>query len=175
MSSAELTPLAAAVARAVEALSGRAVATLISGLRGGLSSEVLRTALPTSAYTTAVDDLLSVAGETSPESVALALASVVESRRNAARMEVVWTGPTTPAVSVRRTDQALLQLINRAAKRVIVVSFAVYKVPNVAATLQQAAKLGLLVAGGDVPRRVERHVDGLIRSQELVPATDSAS
>ncbi len=46
---------------------------------------------------------------------------------------------------MRRTDQALLQLINRATARVIVVSFAVYKVPNVAATLEKAARRGVLV------------------------------
>ncbi|MEW7980782.1 MAG: hypothetical protein AB2813_13565 [Candidatus Sedimenticola endophacoides] len=34
--------------------------------------------------------------------------------------ELVWTGPTTPFVSARRTEQALLQVINAAAQTLFI-------------------------------------------------------
>ena len=46
----------------------------------------------------------------------------------------------------RRTDQALLQLIGAARARLIIVSFAVYKVPEVAAALIACAQRGCNVA-----------------------------
>ena len=137
--------LAAAVAKTVDALSAPALATLIAALRKGLGTETIRAAVPASAYKVAVGELLGAAEGVSADAVALALESVAASQRQAPRASIVWTGPTTNAVSVRRTDQALLQLINLASKRVIVVSFAVYNVPNVAATLEAAARRGVVV------------------------------
>ena len=76
--------------------------------------------------------------------MALALAAARE-REQAARQQrvsIVWTGPETDAVPVRRTDQALLELIARANRKLIVVSFAVYKVREVADALIAAAQRG---------------------------------
>ena len=42
--------------------------------------------------------------------------------------ELVWTGPTTPFVSARRTEQALLQVINSAKKSLVIISFVAYDV-----------------------------------------------
>jgi phosphatidylserine/phosphatidylglycerophosphate/cardiolipin synthase-like enzyme len=50
--------------------------------------------------------------------------------------------PETDAVPVRRTEQALLELIARANRKLIVVSFAVYKVREVADALIAAAQRG---------------------------------
>ena len=41
-------------------------------------------------------------------------------------IELVWTGPTTPFVSTRRTEQALLQVINSAKKSLFITSFVAY-------------------------------------------------
>ena len=42
--------------------------------------------------------------------------------------ELVWTGPTTPFVSARRTEQALLQVINSAEQSLFITSFVAYDV-----------------------------------------------
>ena len=61
-------------------------------------------------------------------------------------MSIVWTGPETDAVPARRTDQAQLELVARASRKLIVVSFAPYKVLEVAAALIAAAGRGCNVA-----------------------------
>jgi len=85
-----------------------------------------------------------------PESAALALAlAAAREREESARQQrvsIVWTGPETDAVPVRRTDQALLELIARASRKLIVVSFAVYKVREVANALIAATQRGCNVA-----------------------------
>src|SRR5690554_6433434 len=52
--------------------------------------------------------------------------------------ELVWTGPTTPFVSARRTEQALLQVINSAEQSLFITSFVAYDVP----TIVKALKIG---------------------------------
>lgn len=80
--------------------------------------------------------------------VALALAAARDRERaaRAQRVSVVWTGPETYAVPVRRTEQALLELIALARQRLIIVSFAVYKVPEVADALVNCSERGCDVA-----------------------------
>jgi phosphatidylserine/phosphatidylglycerophosphate/cardiolipin synthase-like enzyme len=52
--------------------------------------------------------------------------------------EVVWTGPDTSGKGLRKTGQALLQLINEASEQLTIVSFAVYKIPEIVAALDDA-------------------------------------
>ena len=84
--------------------------------------------------------------EISAESVALALltAAQVEGHyRNYQQLELVWTGPDSEFIPLRRTDQALLQLIDEANKTLHIVSFAVYKVGRISKALVQAASRGV--------------------------------
>ena len=62
------------------------------------------------------------------------------------RIEMVWSGPLAGTSTFRRTDQALLELIQSAKRSIIVVTFAAYKVPNIAAALVDAAKRGVKVS-----------------------------
>ena len=81
--------------------------------------------------------------ELSPQSVALALlatAQAGEQRRRAGSTELVWTGPDSRVIPLRRTDQALLQVINAAQEHLLVVSFAVYKIQPIAHALVRAAE-----------------------------------
>ncbi len=80
--------------------------------------------------------------------LAFALECSAERQREAAKqaLSIVWTGPSTDAVPVRRTDQALLELIRGARRRLIIVSFAVYKVPELAEALAAAAARGVSLA-----------------------------
>ncbi len=67
------------------------------------------------------------APEISCRSIALALDSASrceEQRRTNSSVELVWTGPDSGVVPLRRTDQALLELINSARHRIVVVCFA---------------------------------------------------
>lgn len=53
--------------------------------------------------------------------------------------ELVWTGPLPEGSIPRRTDQALEELICAATQEILLVSFAVYKVAHISASLREAA------------------------------------
>ena len=87
--------------------------------------------------------------ETSPESVALALLAAAETAKHCREFEsisLVWTGPKTEVIPLRRTDQALLQVINEAQERLLIVSFAVYKIAQIRKALIQTAERGVDVS-----------------------------
>jgi phosphatidylserine/phosphatidylglycerophosphate/cardiolipin synthase-like enzyme len=71
--------------------------------------------------------------------------SVDEFYRAGQILEMVWTGPTPNASAFRRTDQALLELILAAKHSIMVMAFAAYKVPKIAAALVSAANRGVRV------------------------------
>lgn len=60
--------------------------------------------------------------------------------------ELVWTGPTTPFVSARRTEQALIQLINGAKNELFVSSFVIFDVKLITSTLNDAKKRGVKIS-----------------------------
>lgn len=66
--------------------------------------------------------------------MAMAQATVPEST-----VEIVWTGPSPTLTSLRRTEQALLEVIDAAQRDLWVVSFATYGLPSVCAALVAAA------------------------------------
>ena len=57
--------------------------------------------------------------------------------------ELVWTGPTTPFVSARRTEQALLQVIGAAKQTLFVTSFVAYDVSTIVKALNDASTRGV--------------------------------
>ncbi len=80
------------------------------------------------------------------EAVALALrtAAVAErAHREGQTVELVWTGPETGIHPFRRTEQAILQVLDSARERITLVSFAVYKIGNVRDALVRAAARGV--------------------------------
>lgn len=60
--------------------------------------------------------------------------------------ELVWTGPTTPNVSARRTEQALLQVINAAEHALFITSFVAYDVSTIVKALNSASDRGVAVS-----------------------------
>jgi phosphatidylserine/phosphatidylglycerophosphate/cardiolipin synthase-like enzyme len=101
----------------------------------------------------AVERLLDVWHSQSPRigssAIALALLSAAKSEqahRENQTVELVWTGPDSRVIPLRRTDQALLQVINSATARLLVVSFAVYKIESIARALVSAARRGVSVS-----------------------------
>lgn len=70
----------------------------------------------------------------------LATASYCEQFRRRTSAELVWTGPDTFEGGMRKTGQALLQLINDAKEELTIVSFTVYRIPEIVAALDEALK-----------------------------------
>lgn len=78
--------------------------------------------------------------------VAVALQSAAlseQTHRDSQSVELVWTGPDTEHTPFRRTEQAILQVLDSAKTRITLVSFAVYRIPNVGKALVRAAKRGV--------------------------------
>lgn len=73
----------------------------------------------------------------------LAASTSEQSHRSGQSVELVWTGPDVGVVPLRRTEQALLQVIEAAANRLLVVSYAVYNIPRICDALLRAADRGV--------------------------------
>jgi phosphatidylserine/phosphatidylglycerophosphate/cardiolipin synthase-like enzyme len=88
------------------------------------------------------------AGGVLPQSVAVALltASVAEkAHREGQSVELVWTGPDVGVVPLRRTEQVVLQVIDSAAARLLIVSYAVFNIPRIGEALVRAADRGVAI------------------------------
>lgn len=89
--------------------------------------------------------------------------------------ELVWTGPTTPYVSARRTEQALLQVINAAKARLFITSFVAYDISSIVKALNAASDRGVLISmllessqdhGGSI------NIDVIGKMRTLVPSAN---
>jgi phosphatidylserine/phosphatidylglycerophosphate/cardiolipin synthase-like enzyme len=65
--------------------------------------------------------------------------------REAGRIDLVWSGPESSVLTPRRSDQALIEVIDRSVQELFVATFAAYRVPAVTISLQRAAERGVLV------------------------------
>src|SRR5271166_3797799 len=84
----------------------------------------------------------------SPAEVAIALRTAACSQRSREAdqsVEIVWTGPRSEEVSFRHTEQAILQVLNSAQSRILLVSYAVYSIPNIQEAVVRAAKRGVKI------------------------------
>jgi len=91
----------------------------------------------------------SFAPDVHAEAVALALqaaGSALRAERAACRTELVWTGPDSRVIPLRRTDQVLLQLIEGAHTSLHIVSFAVYRIEAITRALVRAAQRGAAIS-----------------------------
>ncbi len=93
------------------------------------------------------------------EAVAVALVTAAkceDDHRHEETVEVVWTGPELAETRFRQTEQAILEVVNSATKKLTVVSYAVYRIPRIREALVAAASRGvgirLLV---ETPNRIE--------------------
>jgi phosphatidylserine/phosphatidylglycerophosphate/cardiolipin synthase-like enzyme len=81
-----------------------------------------------------------------PHEMALLLSTVnyaMDCQREKEKVELIWTGPKSHNFNLRRTDQALVELINSAQQQIILVSFAVYKAKNIMSALEKASDRGV--------------------------------
>jgi phosphatidylserine/phosphatidylglycerophosphate/cardiolipin synthase-like enzyme len=84
----------------------------------------------------------------------------------------VWTGPTSPFVSARRTEQALLQVIESSREALFITSFVAYDVSSIVKALNSSISRGVKVLmllessseyGGSVS------IDVIGKMKDLVP------
>lgn len=105
-----------------------------------------------------------------PDLPPLALAAALEAAAHgvahahaAQTLELVWTGPTS-TLPLRRTAQALQQVIDEAERDLLIVSYAAYKIPEIGAALARATARGVVLRLViESPQEEEGHVayDGL--------------
>jgi cardiolipin synthase len=142
-----VSAFAEATARVTARMAPSAIELLAQRLEAGTQLSSLRTLVPAAAFAAGVDELVAASADATPQEVAAALrsAAAVHAADRERTVEVVWTGPATPRLPVRLTAQALKQLIEGAQDRLIVASFAVYDIEDVALALYNAADRGVRV------------------------------
>jgi phosphatidylserine/phosphatidylglycerophosphate/cardiolipin synthase-like enzyme len=82
------------------------------------------------------------------EAVVLALRTAAvgeQARRESQTVELVWTGPDVGGPAFRRTEQAILQVLDSARQRITLVSYAIYRIPNICNALVRAAQRGVQI------------------------------
>ena len=65
--------------------------------------------------------------------------------RKEVQVKLVWTGPETHSIPLRRTEEALLDVIHAARENLLIVSFAVYKAQAIMQALTAAQDRGVQV------------------------------
>jgi len=117
-------------------------------------------------------------------SMLLAASHVFTKASAAQSTELVWTGPTTPFVSARRTEQALLQVINAANSALFMTSFVAYDVSTIVKALNIANDRGVLISmllessqdhGGSITFDAISKMRTLVPSAQLYAWRDKAA
>lgn len=155
----------------------RALAGRIRKIKDVKASVSLSDVVGTATARAVVDRLVDAWRATSvgSDELALMLLAAGHAFENVSRhqsTELVWTGPTTPFVSARRTEQALLQVINAAKQTLFVTSFVAYDVSTIVKALNEASTRGvdismLLEASQDHGGSIS--FDAIGKMESLVP------
>lgn len=137
----------------VALLSPSRIEALAHRVRGSMPAErdgSLHQVVSTPAARAALNRLIATwrQSEISGDVIAGILVGAAFARQQAQReisVELVWTGPTTPYVATRRTEQVLLDLIGQARNDLFLVSFVAYDVPSIVDALNSATDRGVSV------------------------------
>nr|WP_255683281.1 DISARM system phospholipase D-like protein DrmC [Luteimonas sp. MHLX1A] len=129
----------------------RALAGAIRKIKDAKASVALSDVVGTATAKAVVEQLVDawrVASVGSGElaSMLLAASHAFENVSKHQSTELVWTGPTTPFVSARRTEQALLQVIGAAKQTLFVTSFVAYDVSTIVKALNDASTRGVSIS-----------------------------
>ena len=128
--------------------------SLTAQLRGGAAPT-----MPSPGYQGRVDEFLR---RSDPRAeLASMLEVALAAKRAAPTTELVWTGPSTPVVAVRRTEQVLCDLIRRAERRLTMTSFGIFQVPRLVEELEQTLARGvaLRIVLGDREAHSDQEID----------------
>ena len=140
--------------RLVEALPASLVECLIQQLRGGRDPS-----MPNPNYQARVEHFVRQA------SCRTELAPMLEVALAAKRLqqtsELVWTGPATSVVPVRRTEQVLSDLIDGAERKLTIMSFGIFQVPRLVEALEGALDrhVALRIVLGDREQQTDWVID----------------
>jgi phosphatidylserine/phosphatidylglycerophosphate/cardiolipin synthase-like enzyme len=125
--------------------------------------QIVLQAVPTAQFRDAasgfIDKWFNHAPMVGNEAVALALVTAATSEhdhKTEESVEIVWTGPDKVENRFRHTEQAILEVLNSATKKITVVSYAVYRIPRIRDALIAAANRGVdirLIV--ETPNRIE--------------------
>ncbi len=129
--------IAEACLRLTEELPPSLVESLIGGLRDGHGPFIANP-----SYQARVDEFLQRWAERRGE-LAPMLEVSLAAKRMAPTTELVWTGPATTVVPVRRTEQVLFEIIQCARQRLTIASFGVFQIPRLVNQLEQALERGI--------------------------------
>ena len=129
----------------------RALAGRIRKIEAGKANASLSDIVGTATAKAVVDRLVDAWGATSIgsgelASMLLAASHAFENVSRRQSTELVWTGPTTPFVSARRTEQALLQVIGAAKQNLFITSFVAYDVSTIVKSLNDASARGVSIS-----------------------------
>lgn len=144
-------PLLKAVSELVDLLSPSKIEAIASRLRGGAPQELdrgLHQIVGTPNARVALNLLITAWKHSalSGDFVAGILIGAAHTKLQAqgnSSVELVWTGPTTPFVATRRTEQVLIDLIERAKAELFIVSFVAYDVPSLTKAIGAALERGV--------------------------------
>jgi phosphatidylserine/phosphatidylglycerophosphate/cardiolipin synthase-like enzyme len=137
--------------------------TQFGGMDRLATRQAILQTLPTPDFRDATADFLDQwhnhAASVGAEAVAVALLTAAKSEHNHRHeetVEIVWTGPEPVETRFRQTEQAILEVVNSATKRLTVVSYAVYKIPRISDALVAAANRGVSIRLiVETPNRIE--------------------
>lgn len=176
----ELLDAIAALVSLVSPEKVQAIAARVRRTEASNAASTLPSVVGTPVASTVVEQLAAAWQNTKVGSDELAsmliAASYVHAKATSEQStELVWTGPTTPFVSARRTEQALLQVINSAEQSLFITSFVAYDVSTIAKALNAANDRGVAISmllelslehGGSIT------FDAIEKMRTLVPAAN---
>lgn len=142
------------VSALVELLPPERLQNIASRVRQTDSSKAdtaLANSVNSAPASSAVQDLVSAwravpVGADEVASMLLAAGHVYAKASANQTIELVWTGPTTPFVATRRTEQALLQVINAAQSQLFITSFVAYDIASILTALNAASARGVRIS-----------------------------
>jgi phosphatidylserine/phosphatidylglycerophosphate/cardiolipin synthase-like enzyme len=137
--------------------------SVFGGMDRSAARQSILQSLPTPDFRDATADFLDHWHNRAPsvgaEAVAVALVTAAKSEhdhRQGETVEIVWTGPEPAETRFRHTEQAILEVLNSATKRLTVVSYAIYRIPRIREALVASANRGVgirLIV--ETPNRIE--------------------
>ena len=138
------------VVRMVSPDKVEAIASRIGRTEPHIAVSALASVVSTPAAFDVIEQLIKAWRDTSvsPNELAMMLraAGHVVARAAAEHsIELVLTGPTTPVIAARRTEQALLQVINSAKATLFITSFVAYDITSIVNALNNASARGVSV------------------------------
>ena len=177
----ELLDAIAALVYLVSPEKVQAVAARVRRTEASKAATALPSVVGTPVASTVVEQLAAAwqntkVGSEELASMLIAASHVYAKAASEQSVELVWTGPTTPFVSARRTEQALLEVINSAERSLFIISVVAYDVSTIVKALNAANERGVCITmllessqghGGSISIDVIGKMRGLVPGAQL--------